>query len=371
MSRARTVAGGVLGLVACALALTGPAPAGPALLLGVASAAAAGGLLALPMGALALALALAQSTARVPDPMLWAGVVAAGLAVGFVARRAERALPWLIGPRAQGTGVLLCGLALVACVLPDDTVRLFTADGAPLALEVVTGDPERRSMVRTAIPAVVPHPPPLAGALPVLAWVAPFVAWLLLAVGASGEDRWRRPAWSAALVLGALMVVAGAAGLAELVGGTVSLPSEDALRRILSERMGGAAAVVPVDPPAEGHLTLASRPLVDALRLVTGALLGALAFVRLRRPSPTDVELPSVGGPELPLGLALATAGIALLAPAPVAWTLGAGAVLGGGALIGGLLGGAERRLSHDLVLLALMVWVAALGPWTGWVSTL
>ncbi|MCB9734632.1 MAG: hypothetical protein H6745_18775 [Deltaproteobacteria bacterium] len=358
---ALTLVGAIAG---AALSTFGGLALGPAAVLGGAAVVAIGTELAAVLAGLALLAGLAAPvTALAPLP--WWTLAAGALALGGAACVAAPRLAALVGPGGRqdaGAAVLAVGLAL-AMLLPDAVVRL-AGDGAPALFHAVIRDATTGARFSTWQGVLVAHDGAgagLTGALLVAALVAGFA---LLAARASGHERTRRAAWTLAFVVGAAGALLGLVGLAELAVGSVAPPDADALRQHWSLYGGPLLAVERVDVPAGLSLAAWSRPMVDGVRLLLGALLAAVAFRAVRQPIVTasGPKPTPAAAPELPLALALSVAA-ALLAPtAGLALLLGAGALMLLAALVVGRWSAPDAPSPTYAVLFAVVLGVAA---WT------
>lgn len=358
-----------LALGALGLALTSSAPAGPATVLALAALCAFDALAAPALAVLAAGIAFGQPPADALTATSAIGVAAAGIGLGLVVRSLGRIEGWLLGPGALGTAVLLVVAVGLCAWLPAEHVTLATADGDPLLVWTTFQDGPTQRRFTEAIPLIVAHRPALAGILDLLPWAAGAAVFVLLWAGADPEPRVQRAAWLVTGVVAAALVVVGFAGLAELTGAEIPLSDTDLIRADLARL--GQGAVVAIELPSSGYLAPVSRPGVDALRTVLGAVLLLLAVVRLRRPiRGAEAAVPPRGAlPELPLALAAAAVALPFV-PTGTALAMLAAMVLVAAALLVGVLGRPGDRAPLDLLGAATLTGVAAwLGPLIGWLA--
>jgi len=320
------------------------------------------------LGLLALITVVLPGSPVEADPQGWTGLVLTGLGLGLLSRSVEPGLVAMLSTdRRRATATWFSLLAVALVFLPDGHVALFDPAGALMSFSVVVEDAVTGVRGIQELPAYLASPHP-AGSL--LSWVlllGPLTAFLLLAQGVAPRSDLARAGWMSARLTGGLLVLSALWGLGELLSGAIVVPSAAALGETLSELAGGRASITAVTTPDGGSLSLASRPLVDWMRLAVGALL-------LVCPSLPPLSTPDDGPSDhwLSLSLALAVASCFLLGPAPCAWTIAGAVVCGSAALMHGTLRVDRDRWFDDLQLLTLALWAAALiAPAAGWLGRL
>ncbi|MBD90403.1 MAG: hypothetical protein CL940_08705 [Deltaproteobacteria bacterium] len=335
----------------------------PWLALAAASLVAGGTWLGVALGALALSVSALVFSAPEWTLLGGLGLVAGGVALGLLARDVERTAPWALTSGSVRTGACIAGGLAGLTVLPDARLLLLDASGAPLELMARLQDPTARVAGLVHLPAVMESAVPgrelliLAGALALLA------GFVLMRLQVTDPGRDERLGWSILGVAGGLVGLAGILGLAQLLSGDVDLPDAGAWALSLS-KAGQGIAVTGVEVAPDARLGLASRPLVDLLRLVIGASVLVWSFGPWRRQSVTRLT-----GPRTGLLLAIGAACLAaLFSPTSVSAVL----VGGSGVLFFSVLiaqnEDPESRLGADLAGLVLIAWLAGwLTPaWTG-----
>lgn len=292
------------------------------------------------------------------------GLVAGGGALGLVAREAFATLPRLGRPRTRDAALWLCALALVACLLPDDVVWLYDAQGRPLLWQALLHDPMTGIRGSVVVPATLSLPSPLSLWLDPLRLLAPLVAFLLVSAAAAESSRVARLSWHAMGVLGLGLTLVGGFGLARLLEPSLVLPSAEVMAMDLMERAVTSSSVRLVDPPEVAHLGPRSLPFVDGVRVLVGfhAMIVAWRPPRLGVGSGSPGQAPSL--PAVAVALALAVLAATFLAPAPIFWALASGGVLGASAMMWTALRPEGTALRAHLLVGAALVWTAAwLGP--------
>lgn len=324
------------------------APGGATLAFLVATLASFGTRTGLAAGALALIAGVGVAPVAIAfSPFEIAGAALGGLALGLLLREGERLFEGL--PPAL-IGALAALVLAFTLVIPSESVRLATTEGAPLFLPALIVDAASMTRVATTVPAEIDLAAP--SALITVALAAALAAALFL-LGARTR-KLQVVTWRIAAVGGALGVVAGLAGLVQLMG-SATLDTETMRHAYdLRASLGGSVLDLVVPPVAE--LRLWSRPFIDGLRLVPAVFLAGLAVRNLLvlRATPLikaevradhaggaaglitgDGEAPLLGSWTPLMPLALAAAG---LAAAALGLGSGAGALSGAAlALIGGM----------------------------------
>lgn len=362
----------LIGAVGGALLSTlGGLALGPAVVLGGAAMVAIGTELAAVLAAFALLAGLAAPVTAL-TPLPWWTLVAAALGLGATARVVGARVGLLAWPprRYVAGAAALCVALALAMLLPDGAVRLAGPDG-PATLHTVLRDGTTGGSFSTWQGALVGHEAAGAGFTGVVLAAALATAFLLLAARASGSARWQRIAWIAAVAVGAVGALLGLIGLAELAVGSVAPPDAAALREHWSLYGGPLFSIERVDVPTNLSLAAWSRPMVDGVRLMLGALVVAVAARALLRGDAAPAEGPApapMAAPELPLALLLSVAA-ALLAPtAGLALLLGAGALLLLAALVMGRWSAPDAPAPAlalvVAVVLATAAWTAAAANW-------
>ena len=256
--------------------------------------------------------------------------------------------------------------ALVVCALPDDTLRLLDPSGAPMALAALVNDPGTSGQVLVSVPAALRHAPPMASAIDPLLfwWLAPLALFAVLASRVDPDPRWAKAARAGLAVVGALLVAVAVSGLAQLLGGTVTLPDAASWATDLTERAGGALGVDLADPTSSGAIGWRSRPMIDALRLVVGVAAVGLA---LRWPPARKVETRSPL-PYLPLAVGLLAIAAASASASASSLALGAAVLFGLGGWVLSAVGSPTSRGAADLLALSAVAfgW-SVIAPLAGW----
>ncbi|MDP6942704.1 MAG: hypothetical protein QF464_01025 [Myxococcota bacterium] len=378
-----------LGLGAIAVDALGSAPGGPGLVLGLAALVAAPGTtgtLASLLGLTALGVALGDGTTALLTPLGWVGHIALGLAMGAIARHADRSTVTLCHERPVLMGVGLVAAAAFVGMLPDDLLQLMTADGAPMQLSVALSEPDLATQMAVAVPARLRIAPPLHEVLQWLPGFAGLVAIALILGGLLGTRRATQTALFGVVAFALGLLVPALLDLAQLAGGgTVPLPPADALVVELGWLAGGVTGLSLHTPPAEGHLTLASRPVVSVLRLVVGVALVHWAWIHRGGGCPAP-DSPRVSLAWSWVGVALSLVAwaafmgfvsaerfdaIAPWGPQPVAWTVAGGALVAAAAGLGSLFGSRTASLATGLEVLSLGIWCCGVvAPVAGWLTS-
>lgn len=366
MTALRTWGGPILALVAVALEVgTWPSPR-VSLAFALAAVVVLGRWSSLCLGLVAVVTVVLPSAPVGADLEGWLGLVLSGLGLGLLARSAEPGLARLFsGARRVGTATWFSLLAVALVFLPDGHVALFDANGELMSFSVVVEDAVTGVRGIQELPAYLASPHPADAILSWILFLGPITAFALLAQSIAPRSGLLRAGWILSRITGSLLVVSALWGVAELLGGSVAVPSAAELGETLSELAGGRASITAVSTPEGASLTLASRPLVDVLRL-------ALGIPLLVWPSMSSIDPPArrPAGPWLTLSLACAVATCFVLGPAPCAWTVAGAGVCGTAALIHGRMRGTDDRWFDDLQLLTLGMWVSALiAPAVGWVA--
>lgn len=335
----------------------------PWLALAVGGLVAAGSWSGVALGALALGVGSLTLAAPEWTTLGGVGLMAGGLALGLLALEVEQRAPWALTHGAVRSGAWIAGGLLALTALPDARLLLLDAAGAPLELTARLQDPAARVAGLVHLPAVMESDVPgrwvliFAGALALL---AVFVLIRRQVTEPDQEERW---GWRLLGLAGALIAVGGAMGLAQLLSSSVTIPGPEAWALSLS-KAGQGTAVTGVEVASDARLGLASRPLVDLLRLACGALvlgwtLGPWRHRRVER----------IIGPRPGLLLACACACVAaLLISHSVSWTLVGGAVVLFFSVLIAQRVPAASRLGEELAALVLLGWLVGwLSPaWTG-----
>lgn len=317
------------------------APGGATLAFVVATVASFGTRAGLAAGALALIAGAGVAPVAVAfGPFEVAGAALGGLALGLLLREGERLFEGLSPALIGALAALTLAFTLV---VPSESVRLATAEGAPLSLPALIVDAASMTRVATTVPAELTLAAP--STLTTLALVAALAAALFL-LGARTRQL-QTVTWRVTAVAGALGVVAGLAGLVQLMG-SAALDAE-VMRHAYDLRASVSGSVLDLVVPPVAELRLWSRPFVDGLRLVPAVFLAGLAMRNLLvlRATPLikaevvrahltdETALPLLGSWTWLMPLALASAG---LAAAALGFGGGAGALSGAAlALIGGM----------------------------------
>ncbi len=373
-ARLPTVLGALLALSGPVLALMSGGLSGAVIALGLAGVVACGGLVGASLGLLGVLAALSHGAApALPlTAVALGGPLAAGAALGLLVRCLDAGGAWLVGARGAGTVTLLALIVGLLGLVPDEHVRLVDEAGMPRTLDAVVHDPLMGTRIAGEVPAVVAAAPSLEGLAKGSLWIAPLGAWLLLLALALGQERVGR--WALA-VAGSAVAAAGGAGLAQLLGGPLPLPDAHGLALDLAALTGAGGAVHILDAPTTGHLSLASRPMIDGLRLLGGLALVALALRGLRGagmggPAPAVDGAPALSPIALLAATALAILASAALAPSASAWITAAGGLCALAALVGGWLLPRSSRLPWDALTTGIAVialgWCGALAGWLG-----
>jgi hypothetical protein len=368
-----------LGAAALWIDLSGPAPCGAGLVLGLMTIVSTGGVVALGLGLLAVSVATTQ---LVPLPVSEFSVIAStagGLAGGLLIAHLERQARLWRGVQAAKTGVLLSILIALSALLPDDTVRLFTQDGAPLLIRFVVSDAIYATRSFVEAPCVLPHVPSMGWLIEILPYIAFLTVVFLLLVPSVEQRQWLRWGWGLALLTAMASMASGIAGFIELSGTVKELPTAETWGHHMAWMARGTMGVEMINAPSQGWLTHASRPGVDTLRFILGGMLFALAAFDLNTSKETAREV-EPSSREVSIPVLLCVLALALLALAggfaeglqhsAHTMALGGGLLLLSGACVGSLLVEAGSRTVHDLQVGALAFWVWAwLAPTLGWVT--
>jgi hypothetical protein len=320
-----------------------------------------------PLGVAVGVLALLSSTLEIASPVATAWTagawVAGGLALGLLLREIDRDLPWALTGGATRTGVAGSALVAVAALLPHGRLVLLDASGAPLWLAAQIQDPAAGLAGRVNLPAVLASPPPGELMLILALLLAVASAFALLRQEIEGDHEVATWGWPVMGTAGVLLALAGAWGLMELLGGSVSVPDGQAWALALS-KAGQGTAVTGIETPTAATLGLASRPLVDPIRLMVGLAVSAWVWGPWRhRP------VARVYGPRPLILLAVAAAVLAAtLGLGSMTWAILAGALLAFASVLVAQTRPASSRLGIELVVLATATWLSAwLTPaWTG-----
>ena len=382
-----SVIGIVLGVVALAVDVLGPAPGGPGLVLGLAalvSAPRTTGTLASLLGLTAVGVALGDGSAALLTPLGWLAHVTLGLAMGAVARHADGPTVMMCHERPVTMGLVLTAAAAFVGLLPDGLLQLMAADGTPLHLGVALSEPALATQMAVSVPARLMMPAPMSWALAWLPSLSGVAAIALALGGLLGTARGHRLALASVALLALALVVPALADLSQLAaGGPVALPSAEQLVVELGWTSGGVTGLSLHDRPESGYLTLASRPVVSVLRLVVG--LALVHWLWTQRVGCTVSSGASVSLAWCWAGVVcglvawvgfmafVSAARVDPLAPwgaEPVAWTVAGGAVIAAAAGFGALFGARAARWATGLELLALGIWCCGVvAPTAGWLA--
>jgi hypothetical protein len=319
------------------------------------------------LGLAAALLAALTSTLEIASPgttaMTSGAWAAGGVALGLLLREVARDLPWALTGGATRTGVAASALVAVAALLPHGRLVLLDASGAPLRLAAQIQDPAAGIAGQVSLPAVLSASPPGEILLTLALLLAVGSAFALLRQEIEGDRTVAPWGWSALGCAGVLVALGGAWGLAELLAGDVTVPGGEAWALALS-KAGQGTAVTGIEIPSGATLGLASRPLVDPLRLMIGIAMGAWVWGPWRQR-----DVPRVHQPRPGVLLAVAAAVLAaLFGLGPLTWAILAGALLALASVLVAQSRPASSRLGGELVLLATATWLGAwLTPaWTG-----
>ena len=369
MSRLFAVGGPVLaGLGA---ALDGGHMDGPraTLVLLVASCLAWPGRAALGLGLVGLASVMAPEAVADGTANGWSAAGLVAVAIGLSARSLESRLSRDTTAGDLGPGLWLTGLALCLALLPDGHLFLVDAQGGQASVMTVIEDAATGTRRAVAMPVVMDAVHPASWLVEATLWLSPIAFFLLLVAHTQGQRQWM---WSdrVTMAVGALLLASGLWGWAQLLGGQAPALSTELLGARMGQMGGGGVSVTLGDDLSAVGLSLASRPMVDGLRLAVGVLVLGWVFVR-RGDETTDAPGAGIAlTPSLSLSLVLGLVAILLVGDVGMAWGLSAGLVAGVIALLLNAVGERGLEASVGLHQWMLILWVAGvLATTAGWAT--
>ncbi len=331
--------------------------------LAAASVIASGTWMGLALGALAFAMSALILAAPEWTLLGGLGLISGGVALGLVAREVEKSAAWSLTRDSGRFGAGIAGGLLGLCALPDARLLLLDSAGRPLELTARLQDPAAGVAGLVHLPAVMEAPVPGHEALIAAGVLALIAAFLLIRRQVTEPDQEERFGWIALGSSAALVTLAGLWGLMQLVSESVSVPDAEVWALALS-KAGQGTAVTGVELPSDARLGLASRPIIDPLRVIAGSLICVWSLGPWRRKTAARVPGPR---PSLLLAIAFACLG-ALFVSNTVSWVLIGGALVAFFSVLIAQRHDRSSRLGEDLLALVMISWLAGwLSPaWTG-----
>jgi hypothetical protein len=317
----------------------------------------------LGLGALAVAMSGLVLTAPEWTVLGSVGLAAGGVALGLLGREMEKTAPWALTTGAVRSGAWVAGGLLLLAVMPDARLLLLDASGDPLELTARLQDPVAGVAGLVHLPAVMEARVPGLRVLIFAGLLALVAAFVLIRCQVTDPEKEARFGWRVLGLSGLLMFVVGLLGLLQLLSGSVSVPNADLWALSLS-KAGQGTAVTGVEVASDARLGLASRPLVDPLRLVAGLLVALWAFGPWRH---RTVVRPVGPRPNLLLAIA-ASCLAALFVSNSVSWVLVGGSVVLFFSVLIAQRNERTSRLGEELPVLVMIGWLVGwLSPaWTG-----